>query len=197
MMKRMLIIGISQFMIGFISYRCHKIALSKDSMLARRKEVYITYFYYVICNYTMILALGIMFFLHRYPFESRDLLYKKIYILIDGLILLVLIFCLNWQINWKIIYDEKGFTYRSKWRKCYTFSYNDPFEIRRTRGFVYLYARGIKIRIDKRDARNWEPFMEILTDHQSKLQDQTVKKSKPEFSNKRYSRKMRKKKKGD
>lgn len=61
-MKRMLIIGISQFMIGFISYRCHKIALSKDSMLARRKEVYITYFYYVICNYTMILALGIMFF---------------------------------------------------------------------------------------------------------------------------------------
>ena len=191
-MKRLLITGLSQFLIAFVMWCCSKYTFYKDEKKLGEKQVYITYFYYFICNYAMILAIGIMFFLHRYPFESGDLIYKKIYLLIDGLILIILIFCLNWQINWKIIYDEKGFTYRSKWRKSYIFSYDEPFEIRRTRGFVYRYARGVKIRIDKRDARNWEPFMEILTDHQSKLQNQAIRKSKYEVSNKRYSRKMRK-----
>ena len=197
-MKRVLIISISQCMIAFAIMFCLKWMYYKDDKLRKRKQVYISYFYYAGGVIVVIGAIifGVMMMLFPGT-EGENPIYFRLLVLFDITAVIDGILILNWQINWKIIYDEKGFTYRSKWRKCYTFSYNDPLEIRRTRGFVYLYARGIKIRIDKRDARNWEPFMEILTDHQSKLQDQTVKKSKPEFSNKRYSRKMRKKKKGD
>lgn len=171
----------------------------KDEKQVGKKQVYITYFYYIGGMISLIggIAFDLFIWIYFYFVNKTRNVYFAILAIIFGVMPVIGGGILNWQVNWKIDYDEDGFAYRSKFGKKYMFSYDEPIEIRRTKASIYLYVREIKIRISKQEAKCWEPFMEILTDHQSKFQGQTIKKCKPEFSNKRYSRKMRKNKKRD
>ena len=89
----------------------------KDDKLRKRKQVYISYFYYAGGVIVVIGAIifGVMMMLFPGT-EGENPIYFRLLVLFDITAVIDGILILNWQINWKIIYNENGFTYRSKWR---------------------------------------------------------------------------------
>ena len=146
-------------------------SMKKSEQNGKKRIVYVSYFFRIL-GLIAFIALVVMLVLLIYtPGETqtdeRGTIIFYIGIPIGMLFALIIVL---WQINCKIFYDDEGFRYRTIFRNIYVFEYIGIEKIKRTKGSIYLYSKGKKIKINKAYMENWQPFMELLTNRLSAFQ---------------------------
>lgn len=66
-------------------------------------------------------------------------------------------------LNWRIEYDQNGFTYRNLWRRKRRFSYSDITEIKRGKSIIRMRAANKRLWMDATASLGIDGFFQEIT----------------------------------